>query len=387
MKKVKSLKKAKQSAVILAIDTSCDDTAVALVQGEIILVNVVASQVELHKQYGGVFPTVAKQAHRENIDPSVKLALKRTGLTMKDISAIAVTVGPGLAPSLEVGINKAKDLAIEFQKPFISVNHIEGHLLSPLAKRNSITKDKKDKSANGNKLVKKDSKVPQVKFPILGVVVSGGHTDFVLIKDFGKYQRIGFSIDDAAGECLDKIGRMIHLGYPAGPLIEQFAKKGDETRFKFPLPMTQSKDYNMSFSGLKTFARNLVIKLKQEAKRKGKAGLDKQTIYDVCASAQHGVFRHILHKLEKVLEKEAVKEIWLGGGVAANVTLRKILRFKANQYGIKFRAPYTNKLCSDNAAMIGLVAVKKFTRGEVIVKPGELEKIDRKPRWRIGEKI
>jgi N6-L-threonylcarbamoyladenine synthase len=368
------MSKKKVEPIILAIDTSCDDTSVAIVQGEVVLVNVVASQVDLHKQYGGVFPTVAKQAHRENIDPTVKHALKRAGLKMNDISAVGVTVGPGLAPSLEVGINKAKDLAIEFKKPFISVNHIEGHLLSPLARRNSVTKDK---------LVKK---IPKTKFPILGVVVSGGHTNFILIKDFGKYERIGFSIDDAAGECLDKIGRMVYLGYPAGPVIEEFAKKGDETRFKFPLPMTQSKDYNMSFSGLKTFARNLVIKLKQEATIEGKKGLDKQTIYDVCASAQHGVFRHILHKLEKVLEKEEVKEIWLGGGVAANITLRKILRFKANQYGIKFRAPYSNKLCGDNAAMIGLVASKKFARGEVIVKPADLEKIDRNPKWRVGEK-
>ncbi|MDH5533177.1 MAG: tRNA (adenosine(37)-N6)-threonylcarbamoyltransferase complex transferase subunit TsaD [Candidatus Pacebacteria bacterium] len=376
------MSKKKVEPIILAIDTSCDDTAVSLVRGEIILVNIVASQVELHKQYGGVFPTVAKQAHRENIDPTVKLALKRAGLKMKDIAAVAVTVGPGLAPSLEVGINKAKDIAIEFKKPFISVNHIEGHLLSPLAKRNTITKN-----GDNKKKEKEVKKALKTKFPILGVVVSGGHTDFVLIKEYGKYERIGFSIDDAAGECLDKIGRMVYLGYPAGPVIEEFAKKGDENRFKFPLPMTQVKDYNMSFSGLKTFARNLVIKLKQEAIIEGKKGLDKQTVYDVCASAQKGVFRHILYKLEKVLEEEDVKEIWLGGGVAANVTLRKILRFKANQYGIKFRAPYTNKLCSDNAAMIGLVGAKKFERGEVIVKPGELEKIDRNPRWRIGNLI
>ncbi|NCN87351.1 MAG: tRNA (adenosine(37)-N6)-threonylcarbamoyltransferase complex transferase subunit TsaD [Candidatus Pacebacteria bacterium] len=377
-----SRKVAKIEPIILAIDTSCDDTSVAIVQGEVVLVNVVASQVDLHKQYGGVFPTVAKQAHRENIEPTVKHALKRAGLKIEDIDAIGVTVGPGLAPSLEVGINKAKDLAIEYKKPFISVNHIEGHLLSPLAKRNSLSKKTKNKNLDDIK----PKRSTKTKFPVLGVVVSGGHTDFVLIKDFGDYQRIGFSIDDAAGECLDKIGRMVYLGYPAGPLIEEFAKKGDETRFVFPLPMTQSKDYNMSFSGLKTFARNLVIKLKQEATIEGKKGLDKQTIYDICASAQHGVFRHILHKLEKVLEKENVKELWLGGGVAANVTLRKILRFKANQYGLRFRAPYTSKLCGDNAAMIGLVAVKKFERGEVIIKPADLEKIDRNPKWRVGEK-
>jgi len=383
MKKEKSLnKKNNQPAIILAIDTSCDDTSVSLVQDETILVNIVSSQVELHKPYGGVFPTVAKQAHKENIDPSIKLALKRSGLKMADISAIAVTVGPGLAPSLEIGINKAKELSLQFKKPFISVNHIEGHLLSSLAKRNSISKSEDEDAKTNKKLVKK---LDKVNFPVLGIVVSGGHTDFVLIKQFGQYERIGFSIDDAAGECLDKIGRMLNLGYPAGAIIEEFAKKGDEKRFKFPLPMTQTKDYNMSFSGLKTFARNLVMKLEQEAKEEGRQGLDKQTIYDVCASAQYGVFRHILYKLEKVLEKEKVKEIWLGGGVAANVTLKKILRFKANQYGIKFRAPYTKKLCSDNAAMIGIVAAKKLDRGEYLIEPKDLDKIDRAPRWKIGE--
>lgn len=364
-----SPRKKKVPPTVLAIDTSCDDTSVAIVRGEVILVNIIASQVDLHKKYGGVFPTVAKQAHQEQIDPSLKLALKRTGIKIDEIDAIAVTVGPGLAPSLEIGINKAKDLAKEFEKPFISVNHIEGHLLSPLARRNSKT----------------EKKLPKVRFPILGVVVSGGHTDFVLIRKYGDYQRIGFTIDDAAGECLDKIGRMLGLGYPAGPVIEEFAKKGDEKRFQFPLPMTQSKDYNMSFSGLKTFARNLIEKLEEEANQEGKTGLDRQTIYDVCASAQYGVFRHILHKLEKVLMAEKIKELWLGGGVAANVELRKILRFKANQFGIKFKAPYTNKLCSDNAAMIGLVAVKKFERGEVITKPRALTKVDRIPRWRVDE--
>lgn len=364
-----SPRKKKVPPTVLAIDTSCDDTSVAIVKGEVILVNVIASQVDLHKQYGGVFPTVAKQAHKEQIDPSVKLALKRTGIKLDEVDAVAVTVGPGLAPALEIGINKAKELAKEFNKPFISVNHIEGHLLSALARRNSKT----------------DKKISNVKFPVLGLVVSGGHTDFILMKDYGEYQRIGFTIDDAAGECLDKIGRMLGLGYPAGPVIEDFAKKGDEKRFQFPLPMTQSKDYNMSFSGLKTFARNLIAQLEAEAKDEGKSGLDKQTIYDVCASAQYGVFRHILHKLEKVLMTEKVKEIWLGGGVAANVELRRILRFKANQFGIKFKAPYTNKLCSDNAAMIGLVAVKKFERGEIIIKPRQLAKVDRMPRWRVDE--
>jgi N6-L-threonylcarbamoyladenine synthase len=364
---------------ILAFDTSCDDTSVAFVRGETILVNVIASQVELHKQYGGVFPTVAKQAHIENIEPSLQLALKRSGLVLEDVDAVAVTVGPGLAPSLEIGLMFAKNLAKKLKKPFIAVNHIEGHLLSPLAKRQKRIETGKQA------LVDKDQK--KIKFPVLGLVISGGHSDFVLIKNFGEYERLGFTIDDAAGECLDKIGRMVGLGYPAGAVIEEFAKLGDEKKYEFPLPMTESRDYNLSFSGMKTFARNLISKLEEEAKNEGKVGLDKQTIYDLCASAQYGVFRHILHKLEKILIKENIKEIWLGGGVAANQTLRKLLRFKANQHGLVFRAPYTKKLCADNAAMIGLVAAKKLDRGEVVIGPRAISKIDRKPRWHIDEAI
>lgn len=357
---------------ILAIDTSCDDTSIAIVEGEVVLVNVIASQVELHKQFGGVFPTVAKQAHQENLEPSLILALKRTGMTMDQIDAIGITVGPGLAPALEVGLIFAKKLAQNYQKPLIAVNHIEGHLLSPLAKRNSKAKI---------------SHKTKIKYPVLGLVISGGHSDFILMKSEASYERIGFTIDDAAGECLDKIGRMIGLGYPAGAVIEEFAKKGDEKRFEFPLPMTESRDYNLSFSGMKTFARNLIGRLDAEAIESGKNHLDQQTVFDLCASAQYGVFRHILHKLEKILEKERVGELWLGGGVAANMTLRKLLRFKANQHGLKFRSPIHKKLCADNAAMIGIVAAQKLVRGETLTKKKQIDRLDRKPRWHIGEQL
>lgn len=366
---------------ILAFDTSCDDTAVAVVRDEVVLVNIVASQVELHKQFGGVFPTVAKQAHQENLEPSLKLALRRTGLSLEEIDAVAVTVGPGLAPALEVGLTFAKNLAKRLGRPLIAVNHIEGHLLSPLARRQSRAVD-----LGGKKLKSKAERSVKVKFPVLGLVISGGHSDFILIKSWGEYVRLGYTIDDAAGECLDKIGRMVGLGYPAGSVIEEFAKLGDAKRFEFPLPMTESRDYNLSFSGLKTFARNLIAKLEAEAEQAGRTGLDKQTIYDLCAAAQGGVFRHILHKLDKILVREKVGEIWLGGGVAANQTLKKLLRFKANQHGLVFRTPYTKKLCADNAAMIGLVAAQKLERGEVVVGP-EIDLVDRKPRWHVDEEL
>jgi len=366
----------KKMPTILAIDTSCDDTAVAVTQGKVFLSNIIASQAELHKQYGGVFPTVAKQAHQENIEASMKLALKRAKLGSgvdgdgwDKIDAVAVTVGPGLAPALEIGIIWAKKWAQEYKKPLIAVNHIEGHLLSVLAEKNSRNKNAKISQKN-----------IKINFPVLGIVVSGGHTDFVLIKKIGEYERIGFSIDDAAGECLDKIGRILGLGYPAGAVIEEFAKKGDQDKYKFPLPMTASGDFNMSFSGLKTFARNLIAKIEKE----NGGSLDKEMIHDFCASTQKGVFRHIIYKLEKALVENKVSELWLGGGVSANMTLRKLLRFVANKKGLKFRAPYHQKLSGDNAAMIGVVAGFKFLRGEVAK---DLEKIERKPRWKVGARV
>jgi N6-L-threonylcarbamoyladenine synthase len=342
--------------LILAIDTSCDETSVAVVAGVTVLSNVVASQVELHKPYGGVFPTVAKQAHKDNIDRCVALALKRAGVDWAKIDAIAVTQGPGLAPALEVGIETAKKLATKYGKPLFPINHIEGHVLSVLAKPK-----KKNQPA-----VKKTSTpgFETTLLPALSIIVSGGHTEFILITEIGEYQKLGWTIDDAAGEALDKVGRMLDLGYPAGPVIEEFAKKGNSDKFKFPLPMTTSSDYNLSFSGLKTFSRNLIEPLQKENQ------LTKQTTYDFCASFQKAVFRHISHKLTKILQDHPeFKQIWLGGGVAANITLRKTIcqtlsefskknydKGKPQQPALTLLTPYSKKLCGDNAAMIGVVA-------------------------------
>lgn len=335
-----------KSKTILAIDTSCDETATAVVRGTKVLSNVIASQVELHKPYGGVFPTVAKQAHKENIDRVIALALKRAQVEWAGIDAIAVTQGPGLAPALEVSITTAKKLAAEYSKPLYPINHIEGHLLSVLAQ---------PKNASGA------TETPH--FPVLSVIVSGGHTEFVLVKNIGEYQRLGWTIDDAAGEALDKVGRILDLGYPAGPVLEQFAKLGNDRAYEFPLPMTTSRDYNLSFSGLKTFARRFIEQLEAEGK------LNKQAIYDLSASFQRAVFRHICHKMNKVLlDYQDLGEVWLGGGVAANATLRAMLRQTIKMHksalakkeilipmSLKLRVPYSKKLCGDNAAMIGVV--------------------------------
>lgn len=375
---------------ILAIDTSADETSAAITHGSTVLANVVASQVELHKPYGGVFPTVAKQAHKENIDRVIALAVKRAFSAGESnpwthIDAIAVTQGPGLAPALEVGITRAKQLATEHHKPLYAVNHIEAHALS------SVVQAKSKRAADNAPLLED---LPAT-FPTLALVVSGGHTEFILVRNIGEYQRLGHTIDDAAGECLDKVGRMIDLGYPAGPAIEQFAKLGDENTFNFPLPMTSSGDYNLSYSGLKTFARNLIADLKESK------SLNKQTTYDLAASLQYGVFRHITHKLEKILKDfPDIPEVWLGGGVAANAELRKTLRSTlAKESGrrkklgmqsdanslkpLMLKTPYSKKLCGDNAAMIGVTAFLRSQYGNQ--KPiANFEKLDRKPRWGVG---
>ena len=417
----------KKIPTILAIDTSCDDTAAAITQGYTVLSNVIASQTDLHKPYGGVFPTVAKQAHKENLEPTVNLALKRASKKWSDIDAIAVTQGPGLAPALEVGIAFAKEFSKDKKIPLIAVNHIEGHLLSVLAqpkKRNkkspsnqvvelkNKTEEPCPEYTEGWSLSGVEGRCPQpFEKPTLSIIVSGGHTQFILVKNIGEYEIIGTTLDDAAGECLDKIGRMINLGYPAGPVIEHFAKDGNPHRFEFPLPMTHSHDYNLSFSGLKTHARNLLKKLDHENT------FDMQDNIDFCASTQHGVFRAITYKLEKVLrDYPEISEVWLGGGVAANMQLRKTIRqvlkkVEKNRTAVtersrspistiqpkmntakklRLKTPYTKKLCQDNAAMIGVAAHYQLSVPERLLslskyKQEYAEKIERKPRWGLGE--
>ncbi|PIY80023.1 MAG: tRNA (adenosine(37)-N6)-threonylcarbamoyltransferase complex transferase subunit TsaD [Candidatus Pacebacteria bacterium CG_4_10_14_0_8_um_filter_42_14] len=336
---------------ILAIDTSCDDTSAAVTMGRYVLSNVIASQTDLHRPYGGVFPTVAKQAHRENIAPTVIQAMKKAKVSWTDIKAIAVTQGPGLAPALEVGIEFTQELANQYQKPLIPVNHIEGHILSVLALPKPQRKAWQDLDSSMPQDL--DSSMPDVK-NALSVIVSGGHTEFVLIEKLGKYKVLGQTLDDAAGECLDKIGRMINLGYPAGPVIEEFAKLGNPKAIPFPLPLTTTKSYDLSYSGLKTFARN---KLEEMG---GIEALKKQDIYDFAASTQYSVFRHIMYKLSKLLETRNFSQIWLDGGVAANVTLRRMLRetikdSKMQVTNPKLLVPYAKKLCMDNAGMVGVV--------------------------------
>ena len=379
--------------LILAIDTSCDDTSVAIVDHCRVVANVVASQYQIHRHYGGVFPTLAKQAHQANLPACLNAALHRAGLGQQEpkaLAAVAVTVGPGLAPALEVGIAYAQQLAQNWHLPLIGVNHIEAHALSPLLRPKTQTRPH------------------QVRWPVLAMVVSGGHSEFILISKPQVYQRLGWTIDDSAGECLDKIGRMLDLGYPAGPLIEQLAKKGDAQRFTLPLAMTDHTDFNLSFSGLKTAAYQLIEQLKTQGQ------LDAQTSYDLAASLQQQVFRQLNYKLWRLLLSDdlsaghypqrkqvqaitkgrqkapltPINELWLGGGVAANISLRRSLRHTLQRYAsysgkqIALKTPYHKKFCGDNAAMIGLVAHFADQNGQYTTATASL---DRQPRLTIGQ--
>jgi len=349
-------------AKILSIDTSCDETSVAVTEDLKVLSNVLWSQASLHNKWGGVYPSLAKRAHEEHIDWVVEKALSTAKIAIEKIDAIAVTVGPGLAVALEVGIRKAKELSKKNNKPFIPINHIEGHLLSVLAKPISF----------------KPPDNHQNLFPAMALVASGKHTDLILIKNVGKYEIIGHTVDDALGEALDKAARMLSLGYPGGAILEKFAKEGNLNAYSLTIPMLgQEHRFEFSYSGIKTAIWKLVEKEKP---------LNKQKIVDLAASFQNIAFKHIERLTAKVLEKYKVKSFFFGGGVSANTELRKRLRKMCKEKGIKLLVPYSKKLCTDNAAMIGIAAHFKLKEKEYF-KPVEIDHVERIPRAKVDEKL
>ncbi len=410
----------KQLPLILALDTSCDETSAAVTLGRVVLSNIIASQTNIHQAYGGVYPTLAKRAHQKKIDPVINLALKRAGLSFTDLDIIAVTLGPGLAPALEIGINKAHQLAEKWRKPLIVVNHIEAHLLSVLLlrKKRHFPINKLLTYKLENKLIPKKDLLPALLsnpkllsspklingpkkltsdflLPALGMVFSGGHSQFIHINKIGQYQLLGETIDDALGEALDKVGRMLGLGYPAGPIMEKLAKKGKADRFDFPLPMTAVKNFNLSYSGLKTAAHRKIKQLRANKQ------LDRQTIFDFSASFQQAAFKHVAYKLNKLLQaaqakNKAVhnrknqpasttnfKQAWLGGGVASNIALRQTIRATLKPYQIPLKIPFEKRLCSDNAAIIGVTAAFKINYCAKKTLISEAQNLDRKPNWKL----
>ena len=329
--------------LILAIDTSCDDTSVAVLRGNKILSSEVSSQVEIHAKWGGVVPDIARREHERNIPIVYETALKKAKVKIEDIDYIVCTYGPGLAIDLEIGLNFAKNLAIENGIPFIPVNHMEGHLLSGL-----IGTD------------------PHVNFPALALLISGKHTEIVYVSEIGKYQKLGETLDDAVGEAFDKVARMLNLGYPGGPVITEFAKKGKSGKVSFPIPMKNSKDLNFSYSGIKTAA---LYKLKD--------GTDP---YDFCRGFLDAIKESIKIKLDMAIEQyPEIKAIFVGGGVFNSEEMVRFIGNIARSYGLEYIYP-KKEYRGDNAGMVGIVAYYKIQRREYITDKKEIEKVDREPR-------
>ena len=341
--------------LILAIDTSCDETCAAVTQGRKVLSNVVASQINIHQKYGGVVPHLAKRAHQAKIEFVVKEATTRSLLADRQgdssLDAIAVTVGPGLAPALEVGIDYAKKLALKWHKPLIAINHMEGHLLSSLAQPN--TPGCRNIPPRGG----------------IGLLVSGGHTQLILVKKIGQYQLLGETLDDAAGEALDKLAKMLKLGYPGGPIIEALAKNGNPDSIKLPIPMQYSKNLNFSFSGLKTAALYLIS---PRGERSFHPGVE--FIYDMCAGFQKAIAVSLTTKLKKAIDQYQPKALLLGGGVFANLYLRRQVRSAAKPLPVFI--PYSKKLFTDNAAMIGVAAYWHYLKKDFVK---DIDRLDRQP--------
>ncbi|MFC1790130.1 tRNA (adenosine(37)-N6)-threonylcarbamoyltransferase complex transferase subunit TsaD [Patescibacteria group bacterium] len=337
---------------ILAIETSCDETAAAVTEGRRILSNVIFSQVNIHKKYGGVYPTLAKRAHLEKIDLIINKALKIARVSWSDLGAITVTFGPGLVVALEVGVNRAKELAQRYKKPVIPVNHLEGHFYSAFAQ-----------NGRGNP-------VRDFIFPCLFLIASGGHTSLILVKGHLDYQILGQTLDDAAGEALDKAAKMMNLGYPGGPIIEKLAQEGKLDSFDLPVPMLRHPGLNFSYSGLKTA-------FKYQLEKMGKGEIF-ASLPDLASSFQEATFKAILAKTKRALSNIEVKCLVVGGGVLANKLLRKKLRRLVKDQEVTIYFPSFKKLTGDNAAMIGVAAFYKYQQGIYLKK--NFDKLDRVAR-------
>lgn len=335
-------------ARILGIETSCDETAAAVVEnGRVILSSPVASQADLHAKYGGVFPEVASRQHILTIYPIIEQALQDAHLTLKDVDAIAVTRGPGLSGSLVVGINAAKGLVLGSDLPLIGVNHLEGHIYSAWL------------------YFADQSPVPEPQFPLLALIVSGGHTELILMTDHLIYQRLGGTLDDAAGEAFDKVARLLGLSYPGGPAIQAASEAGNPQAFDFPRAwLEDTRDF--SFSGLKTAVMREVRKLES-------SGLPLPTA-DLAASFQTAVADVLVGKTLAAAREFKAKEILIAGGVSANILLRQAIEENAK---IPVHIPPIS-LCTDNAAMIAGAGYYRFIQGQ----RDELD-IDALPNWPI----
>lgn len=317
---------------LLAIETSCDETSVAILKnGREVLANMISSQIETHKLYGGVVPEIASRLHLEAINQMLELALEEAQMTFEDLEAIAVTKGPGLVGSLLVGISAAKALSFALDIPLIGVNHMEGHIASNYIEHKNL------------------------KPPFISLVVSGGHTYLLEVKDYLEIEIIGQTFDDAAGESFDKVARSLDLPYPGGPEIDRIAKKGNSKAFNFPRAMMEEGNYNFSFSGLKTAVLNTLNSMKMK---------EEEIIQeDIAASFQEAVVDVLVEKSFRLLKERNRDQLAVAGGVAANSHLKERITERAKKEGIKTYFP-SNILCTDNAAMIGSAGYFQYMNGK-----------------------
>jgi len=320
--------------LVLAIETSCDDTGAAVVSnGRKILSNVVSSQVSIHQKYGGVVPELASRRHIESIVPIVTEALETAEITLRDIDGIAVTQGPGLVGSLLVGLSFAKSLSFVTGVPFVGINHIEAHLSAIFLEE------------------------AHPKFPFVGLVVSGGHTSLFRVDGFGKYKRLGQTRDDAAGEAFDKVAKLLRLGYPGGPIIDELSKSGSPKAIRFPRPSLGKNSFDFSFSGLKTAVVNYVKSNPEPA-----GGYPEELICDIVSSFQEAVVEVLVKKTLQAAQHQGLRRVVLSGGVAANRHLREKIKEEASLQKVKVYIP-SPSFCTDNAAMVGVVGYEYLKKG------------------------
>ena len=345
----------KEKITFLGIETSCDETAAAVIRENEngtadVLSNVVSSQINEHKEFGGVVPELAARAHLENIDYIINKSLKDSDITLNEIDGIAATAGPGLIVCLTIGLNIGKSIAAFANKPFIGVNHLEGHALSPGLEN-------------------------KIEFPYLLLLISGGHTQYLIVKDVNNYEQLGTTIDDALGEAFDKTAKMLNLGYPGGPNVEKFSKLGDKNYFKLPKPIINKAGCNLSFAGLKTAVLRESKKIIE----------NEQLKYNLAASFQNTINKILYKKTEIAVkdfkEKTQTKKVRLvvAGGVAANISIRENLSSLGKK--LNFETIYPNlKFCGDNAAMIAWAGIKRFKK-----KLTNNLNISARSRWPLDE--
>jgi len=350
--------------LIVAFDTSCDDTSVAVLEGKKVLSSIVSSQVEIHTKWGGVVPDIARREHEKNLPMVYEEALKKAKVSIESIEYIACTYGPGLAIDLEVGLNFAKELAIKYGKPFVSINHMEGHLLSGLLQ-----------NSKGKTFVKElENLKEQELFPALGILISGKHTELIYTEKIGEYRKVGQTLDDAVGEAFDKVGRILNFGYPGGPTLTEFAKKGKPDVISFPVPMKSSNDLNFSYSGIKTAALYKSKELRDEGRK------EKEWVYDFCRGFLDAIIESLIIKLDLAIQKHSnVKSVFVGGGVLNGEEILRDIGKLVRSYGLNYVYP-AKEYRGDNAAIIGLVGYYKVLNKEVLEKRDEIERIDREPR-------